>query len=1499
MRIKSNRTWGSSAKAVSIVALLLLCTACPMMTMTEKGDTAYADGGTVISNPSNRYYVSLGDSTTNGYGLFEYFDDGFTGTYTPDRIFTEYPDDGEYSFGLNIVAPDAYPSLVLDRLNENNYREAEWELIQLATSGMRMDELRYLLDDGFYEEHPAGADGFMPNAQLVSAMESWARDRGHDGHDGSSDGRFCQTCMDGFREYYKGEVSKASLITLNLGNNNFGASLTNAVYGFMNGEPEFNEFSFSTYLDDDGYVDALFEDLFDAALYEVIAGQMDDASITSAVIKAREAVERYETEPEAVRAELSEYFEDALEQQNGDALSAVLHIISDASEELAAWSEKYREKARELALLVENEEDARNLVFLIDLLEYIVSSMVYGVAGYIVNYDASLGWILDACGDDVEVVVIGVENVAEGLTLSLDTMGGYDIPLGTVYGGIVDTANLYMEYMSPYVLDDRVAYIEAPDAHTYFDQFSDDPAISPELWFHLLSDFGVYYHDDCPENCFSHLQTLVDMMYGIEDLLRANIGDFMADIAMKSLVNAGIFHVEDGGYVLDPKIMITPEGLDRLSHLIKPLKMDEAVEGIDNISTMLRNTESVIRNSYDHDTLYVSSFVDGLDIDGIADKVITGAELTTGEYALLNVYVKYLLSSGVGCHPDAEGYGEYADAVVTALDGFVLKTQMEDDIAEITGTLERYLSSSNADVESALAYLDESLAEFLDRYDGNRDARDMAAALENNVDAFFYRITYDNIVVPIEAYLSSPGATMDEAVLLLETEVESATETFGPYYPLAIQIAESYARTLIDAWASENGVVQPGIPAGDGVCGTLVSIGDSVAYGTGLDDRTDRYAYLVAERLGLDPENDMNLKDLSHPGLRVRDILSILAGTGPVDEYAEQYADYITNAGDDYLSALVNADVIVFEAGDNDFRYIIQVFEQYLSGEDTFEMDFSGFDMIDEEDKKTIGNLQMLADELVAGIDDPEVRNGVGLVTLTLESILYSYIGFTEYYQETISIVGAINPSAKMYAVGMHNQFDGVVYDNGMFSVDIGGFYEYGINMVNSQIRVTSGLIGAAYADVRGTSTPLTEMADAGSPVVNIFNTDEDGVPLIVGAIMDAEANTHPSVTGHAYMADRISDAMGDLQLPGHGYGVYDHDDTHHWLTCTYCGAADGERTFHEYDREVVDEKYLKSPADDHNPAYYYESCVCGAASDDETFIYGNPGDGTTVETETFTDFADGTFVKTTTTVVDNGSTTVITEYDWTSDDGLYIIDGTVVSMNGIVTSEFDLEIGMPAETVLIDGFVATGLDALDLMDVGFGNTDVEIEIGFTTDALRVEAGSDILSRVADMGAHFEFDGRDFHVGMTHDVAAALSTKGDRMTLTAFNADASMLNDAQRAKVGDRHVILVGLEMDGREVHDLGGTASVQFDHRNTGLDDLVVYHVDEDGGLDSRDTEFKGGRITFTTETFSFYMVGTPADDEGAGGDGVGDIVLIAGAVAAVIAVIAIAAFVRTRNNR
>ena len=135
-------------------------------------------------------YVSLGDSMANGYGL--------TG-YTNVNGYLE-------------ESPDAYPYKLSQHFG--------WDLTQLAMSAMRAEDLHYILEYGTEGAYPG--DGYTKSEFI--------------------NGRFRNDCggVENAANTYQTAVSEADVITLGVGNANFGVFLlgriTNAL-GVLGGSP--------------------------------------------------------------------------------------------------------------------------------------------------------------------------------------------------------------------------------------------------------------------------------------------------------------------------------------------------------------------------------------------------------------------------------------------------------------------------------------------------------------------------------------------------------------------------------------------------------------------------------------------------------------------------------------------------------------------------------------------------------------------------------------------------------------------------------------------------------------------------------------------------------------------------------------------------------------------------------------------------------------------------------------------------------------------------------------------------------------------------------------------------------------------------------------------------------------------------------------------------------------------------------------------------------------
>lgn len=125
------------------------------------------------------------------------------------------------------------------------------------------------------------------------------------------------------------------------------------------------------------------------------------------------------------------------------------------------------------------------------------------------------------------------------------------------------------------------------------------------------------------------------------------------------------------------------------------------------------------------------------------------------------------------------------------------------------------------------------------------------------------------------------------------------------------------------------------------------------------------------------------------------------------------------------------------------------------------------------------------------------------------------------------------------------------------------------------------------------------------------------------------------------------------------------------------------------------------------------------------------------------------------------------------------------------------------------------------------------------------------------------------------------------------------LTDSQKSVCDGKTVVQLAIDVDGTPKEALGGTATVTMAYtlgsgQNPG--DLVVYHIGTDGSKTTMETSYEGGKVTFTTDHHSAFMIGEKETPSGNGG-GDSTMIVIAGIVVAIVA-IAMVAFVKTRQK-
>lgn len=201
-----------------------------------------------------------------------------------------------------------------------------------------------------------------------------------------------------------------------------------------------------------------------------------------------------------------------------------------------------------------------------------------------------------------------------------------------------------------------------------------------------------------------------------------------------------------------------------------------------------------------------------------------------------------------------------------------------------------------------------------------------------------------------------------------------------------------------------------------------------------------------------------------------------------------------------------------------------------------------------------------------------------------------------------------------------------------------------------------------------------------------------------------------------------------------------------------------------------------------------------------------------------------------------------------------------------------------------------------------------------------VTVAPDALGLISGHGASLKVGGSDgvSSIHVDEDVVKGLSEGSSgtdaSLSMSLREGGDSDLGDAQKDAVGNGFFIVLSATLGDSRVHSLGGTATVTFGYilpEGTDASKLYISYVDDQGRktrMASAAYDASTGTFTMQTDHFSVFMVETeedepepgpaplpPEDDGDAGDDGT----LIHAAVAAVIAALAIAAFVVLRRGR
>ena len=274
-----------------------------------------------------------------------------------------------------------------------------------------------------------------------------------------------------------------------------------------------------------------------------------------------------------------------------------------------------------------------------------------------------------------------------------------------------------------------------------------------------------------------------------------------------------------------------------------------------------------------------------------------------------------------------------------------------------------------------------------------------------------------------------------------------------------------------------------------------------------------------------------------------------------------------------------------------------------------------------------------------------------------------------------------------------------------------------------------------------------------------------------------------------------------------------------------------------------------------------------------QTTVTDTDSDGNTTETvttETVTDAASGGTV--TSTVVETtdseGVTTVKEESKYTSSDGTVTTEvSKETSADGSSSTQSTTTVN--AASGVVDAATAGAAVAqMEEAVSGTGSSDsVIIIVQDTGGDIGMTFEPEAVAAIAESGATMEVRGGVGTISAPSEVSDNLVQSTDGFRLVMAVADKTEMAPEQQDAVGDRPTYQLLVVSSSGEVHELGGTVTVTIPYELAEGEDassLVVYYVDDAGDRHAMPTSYdiNARTVTFETDHFSYYVIGTPEEE-------------------------------------
>ena len=1058
------------------------------LTKTASADAATQAGFSDVNGNGSIDYVAFGDSVANGYGQPGYYlkmqkhekeghvyNESEGKCYLPNGTLVDQCTyavfGGQYTyttylFGGNVAgylvnAPEAYPSKVAAGLESATGKNVN--LMNMAVSGMRIEELRLLLDKD-YKGDGYTRRKFFADRTVDTAAESyfdWTRATFSGGElyldlakleyscDHNSE---IQALYDDFLHDYVFEdktfaktnntiknvaeiaaeyqyaIKNADLISIGLGTNNFGTASETALYRMIGS-------------------------IFNAP------GPVGDTYDYNYDLEGLLA--QYPTMVEFVQ----------------DVQAKLLSMLR-----LALGEGIYNDY--------------------IVAIQDVVDTYAYGLIGFISNYKVVLDKI-HALNPNAKIVLVGATNMEYGLEFE---MNGIKIPFGDIYETLIQTANLWLNNYA-------CTFAEKPNRNSvYFAQ----PETSPEV---IMNDIGngiwnryvvSYMTNDIAsrfnqagftQQVFAQLLNVLGMKYDYVGEYDLNDMDLLA-AAFEKIVAA----FAPGA--IDVSLLRFGRNEQRYPYVLLPDNsvLNNDLTGLLQVYDVAMQLLTAMEKSAREITTIDLTAVAGLMFDNNRlGSMLSDPTQYESEDAqqFLYFFARMMFASAAGVHPSQTGSTTIANEIIDTLVNDVTAAERLEEKIEIIKTT--YVTAVREAIANTFSSQVVGTIDAIGKWFNNNGydkkvieyAFKLQAAIDNNTPNVAKQVIGEALaeIQSIKAEAIAPESyTVNEDSYYVSIGDSQITghgltgyENYG--YNTYVEGAAPYelAKALFgeEAQSRYKQLCMGGLRADD-LRWILDPSFAADAYSTNyvLGNLSSYAGATTVEQA----------REIFVSELQKADLISLSIGGGNITTYVGQQINNVLSTGNRPLYT-------------NDWsRYLTAEGEPKVLG--------------------IIENVAGLAiQKLGLPVDGEGYAEFMGkrvhvetLIKVTVESVIYGYFGFSVNLPEVVELVQEINPTAKLLVLGYFNPVDEMTVTlgegEGAIVLPVGQFVSQFVKLTNTQTSLLSLMNDSVtYVDVKDASCFFDKTVQEGGDVT---------IMDYMGAVFQNSHLTHADLDGHAYIKNQM-----------------------------------------------------------------------------------------------------------------------------------------------------------------------------------------------------------------------------------------------------------------------------------------------------------------------------------------------------------------------------------------